>query len=73
MTRTVLNSSQSSRARKEFKGPIRLQGKEISIISLDKGDSSDRGYDCEPRLSRQPFKTIYDSRVYGMYHLSKGQ
>ena len=34
-----------------------------SIISLDEGNSSDRGYNCEAKLSSEHFSTIYDSRV----------
>ena len=35
-----------------------------SIISLDKGSSSDRGYNCEAKLSHEHFWTIYDLWVH---------
>ena len=35
-----------------------------SAISMDKGNSSDRGYNCEAKRSREHFWTVYDSRMH---------
>ena len=32
-----------------------------SVISLGKGSSSDRGYNCDVKLTRKRFQTINDS------------
>ena len=56
-----------SRLEKKIKRTNQIARMRNSIISLDKGNSSDRGYNCEAELSCEHFCTIYDSRVHEIF------
>ena len=69
----ILNWSQSSRTWKKFKEPInQIARMRNSVISLDMGNSSDRGNKYEAKPSREHFWTIHDSRVYETFFRSRG-